>query len=104
MLLEIVWPTLRLPSGFSSRGPFARGVGAKATAFAANFRRKTIKNWCEIVALAAQMPARFTNSCRNQRAAGTRTIEACGFLPGKPLIATSAQTSQSEDLYGRALG
>src|ERR1700684_3910101 len=92
------------PSGFSSCGPFARGVCAKGTAFAANFRRKTIKNWCEIVALAAQMPARLTNPCRHRGAAGKPTTEACRFLPGKHLIATSAQTSQSEDSYGRALG
>src|ERR1700733_8172998 len=104
MLLEIGGPTLRLPSGFSSRGPFARGECAKGPAFAANFRRKTIKNWCEIGALAAQMPARLTKPCRHRGAAGKPTTEACRFLPGKHLIAISAQTSQSEDSYGRALG
>jgi hypothetical protein len=92
------------PSGFSSCGPFARGVCAKGTAFAANFRRKTIKNWCEITALAAQTLARLMNPCRNRGAADERTTEARRFLPGKHLIVTSAQPSRSEDLQGRALG
>jgi hypothetical protein len=91
-------------TGFSGCGSFAPGVCAKGTAFAANFRRKTIKNWYEIVGLAAQMPARLMNPCRNRRAVGKRATEASRFLPRGHLIATSAQSSQSENLKSRAVG
>ena len=89
-------PQVTSPKWFIEPPSFRLGVCAKGAVFAANFRRKVIKNWYEIVVPAVQMPARLTNHCRNRRPVRQRRRRTDGFLSAMRLIATCARTSQSE--------